>query len=174
MPLSPGVRRLLHYYGYLQPILMIAAGLGSLVALVLWFNSGDPVETEGVVILTVVGLAGVSFGAFFLWKHSRKDPATPILIVDDLPPAEGARQTRRAMWILGIILTFGSALMAYQLMQLEFGSAQSVTVWGPVAHMYQAFGFWPAVLFVPALGVLIFFSLARKLRSIKESQTGRI
>lgn len=174
MPMSPGASRLVHYSGYLHPILMIAAGIGCLVALFLWFNSGEPIETEGVVILSLLGLGGLAFGALFLWRHWQQDPATPIQTVDDLPPAEGARQTRNFMWIVGIVLTLGAAFMAYQLAQVEFGSARSATVWAPVALAYDLFGFWPAVLLLPALGVVIILALARKLRAIKESQTGRV
>ena len=78
------------------------------------------------------------------------------------------------MWLLAVLAVLGTAFMAYQLVQVEFGSAQRVTVWAPVAMMYDFFGFWPAVLFVPAIGLLIILSLARKLRAIKESQTGRV
>jgi hypothetical protein len=94
--------------------------------------------------------------------------------VDDLPPAEGARQTRRGIWVIAGITVLGSAFMVYQLVQVEFGAAHSVTVWAPVAMMYELFGFWPAVLFVPALGLLLIAVMARKLRAIKESQTGRV
>ena len=174
MPMSPGARRLVHYSGYLHPILMMAAGSGCLVALVLWFNSGQPVETEGVVILSLLGLGGLAFGAFFLRRHSRQDPAAPIQTVDDLPPAEGARQTRNLMWIVGIVLSLGSVFMAYQLAQVEFGSARSATVWAPVALVYELLGYWPAVLLLPALALFILLSLARKLRAIKEGQTGRV
>ena len=174
MPMPSGARRLVHYSGYLHPILMMAAGTGCLVALVLWFNSGQPVETEGVVILGLLGLGGLAFGAFFLWRHSRQDPTAPIQTVDDLPPAEGARQTRNLMWIVGVVLTLGAAFMAYQLAQVEFGAARSATVWAPVALVYDLLGFWPAVLLLPALAVFIMLSLARKLRAIKEGQTGRV
>lgn len=174
MPMSSGARKLVHYSGYLHPTLMIAAGIACLVALVLWFNSGEPVETEGVVILSLIGLGGIAFGSLFLWRHSRQDPTTPLQTVDDLPPAEGARQTRNLMWIVGAVLTLGAAFMAYQLAQVEFGSARSATVWGPVALIYELFGFWPAALLLPALGVFIILALARKLRAIKEGQTGRV
>jgi hypothetical protein len=174
MPMSPGARKVVHYSGYLHPIMMIAAGAGCLVALLLWFNSGEPVETEGIVILSLIGLGGVALGAYFLWRHSRQDPSTAIQTVDELPPAEGVRQTRNLMWIVGIVLTLGSAFMAYQLAQVEFGSTRSATVWGPVALAYELFGFWPAVLLLPALGAFLILALARKLRAIKERQTGRI
>jgi hypothetical protein len=174
MPMSSGARRLVHYGGYLHPILMIAAGFGCLVALALWYNSGEPVETEGVFVLGLLGAAGLGFGTVFLWQHSKRDPAAPIQIVDDLPPAEGARQTRNLMWIVGIVLTLGAAFTAYQLAQVASGPARSATVWAPVALMYEMFGFWPAALFLPAAGLLIILALARKLRAIKEGQTGRI
>jgi len=68
----------------------------------------------------------------------------------------------------------GAAFMAYQLAQVEFGAARSATVWAPVALVYDLLGFWPAVLLLPALAVFIILSLGRKLRAIKESQTGRV
>ncbi len=172
--MSPGARKLLHYSGYLQPILSIVAGAACLVAVPLWYSSGQPIEIEGVAILSGLGVAGLGYGAFSLWRHRQQDPTTPIQTVDDLPPAEGARQTRNAMWFVGVASILVTALMVYQLAQLEFGSAQSVTVRAPVAMMYDVFGFWPAVLLVPALGLLILFALARKLRAIKEGQTGRV
>jgi hypothetical protein len=71
-------------------------------------------------------------------------------------------------------LSLGSVFMAYQLAQVEFGSARSATVWAPVALVYELLGFWPAVLLLPALALFILLSLARKLRAIKEGQTGRV
>jgi hypothetical protein len=174
MPMSPGARKALHYSGYLEPILGLVAGAACLIAIPLWYGSGQPVEIEGIAILGLIGVVGLGYGAFSLRRHWQQDPTTPVQTVDDLPPADGARQTRRAMWLLGTISVAGAAFMAYQLVQVEFGSAQRVSVWAPVAMMYDFFGFWPAVLLVPALGVLILFSLARKLRALKESQTGRI
>ena len=174
MPISPGARRFLHYSGYLEPSLCLVAGVGCLIAIPLWYGSGQPVEIEGIAVLGVIGVAGLGYGAFSLRRHWQQDPTTPVPTVDDLPPVEGARQTRLAMWVLGTISVMATAFMAYQLVQVEFGSARRVTVWAPVAMMYDFFGFWPAVLLVPALGLLILFSLARKLRALKEGQTGRI
>ena len=152
MPMSSRTSKLLHYSGYVHPILSIVAGAACLIAIPLWYRSGEVIELEGVAILSLIGVVGLAYGAYSLWRHSRQDPATPVATVDDLPPAEGARQTRNLMWIVGIVLTFGAAFMAYQLAQVEFGSARSATVWGPVALMYELFGFWPAVLLLPALG----------------------
>jgi hypothetical protein len=173
MPISPGHRKFLHYSGYVEPILSFVAGAACLIAVPLWYFSGQPVEVEAVIVLTLLGVVGLGYGAFALRRHWQQDPTTPIQTVDDLPPAEGARQTRIAIWGLAIIFVLGSGFMAYQLVQVEF-ARQRATVWAPVAMMYDFFGFWPAVLFVPALGLLILFSLARKLRAFKEGQTGRV
>jgi hypothetical protein len=79
-------------------------------------------------------------------------------------------------YIIGIvtfpILTalFGG-LMAYQLMQVESGAAQSVRVWRPVALLYESFGFWPAVLCVPVMGLLLLLAFVWKLWSIRQSSS---
>jgi hypothetical protein len=173
MPMSAGQRKLLHYSGYVHPVVCLLIGAVFLIG-PFWFTSGEPADLQTVALLGGLGVAFLGYGAFALRRQLKQDPTTPVYTVDDLPAAEGARQTRRIMWLLGTILTFGSAFMAYQLAQVEFGGAPSATVWGPVALMYELFGFWPAVLLVPVLGVLILFSLARKLRALKEGQTGRI
>jgi len=53
--------------------------------------------------------------------------------------------------------------------QVEYGWEKSVRVWAPVALLYNNFGFWPAVLFVPAAGLLLIIGLAWKLRTIREA-----
>lgn len=174
MPMSPRVRKFVHYSGYVRPILSLLAGAACLIAIPLWYSSGQPMEFEGVAILGLVGIVGIGYGAYALRQRSRQNPTAPIQTVDDLPPAEGARQTRNGMWVIAVITVLGTAFMVYQLVQVEFGAARSVTVWGPVAMMYELFGFWPAVLLVPALGLLLIAVMAWKLRAIKESQTGRV
>jgi uncharacterized membrane protein YjdF len=62
------------------------------------------------------------------------------------------------------------AYTAYQLMQLESGAAQSVLVRRPIADLYESFGFWPAVLFVPVLGLLFALACAWKLWSIRRTK----
>jgi len=57
-------------------------------------------------------------------------------------------------------------MTAYELVQLEYGGAERATVWPPVAGLYNALGFWPAVLFFPALGLFGITPMARKLRAV--------
>ena len=88
--------------------------------------------------------------------------------LEDYPPEEQARQTRNFMWFICVGTVLLGGFMASQMMQVEFGPAQSVRVWWPVALLYDSFGFWPAILCVPVLGLLILLALAWKLRSITE------
>jgi hypothetical protein len=46
-----------------------------------------------------------------------------------------------------------SVWVIFQINALESGSEESVTVWKPVATIYDLLGYWPAILFVPALAV---------------------
>jgi hypothetical protein len=91
--------------------------------------------------------------------------------VVDNSSEQQVRQTRNSMLITGAGTVLLGGFIAYQLFQVEFGTAQSVRVWAPVALLYNSFGFWPAILCVPVLGVVILLVLARKLRSIRESSS---
>jgi hypothetical protein len=88
---------------------------------------------------------------------------------DDLPLDQRVRTLRRMILIVPIAFTPLAAFVGYEVAQVEYGWAKSVRVWAPVALLYNNFGFWPAVLFVPAAGLLLIMSLAWKLRTIRET-----
>jgi len=73
------------------------------------------------------------------------------------------------MLIVPIAFTPAAALVSYEIAQVEYGWVASASVWAPVALLYNNFGFWPAVLFVPAAGLLLILGLALKLRTIREA-----
>src|SRR5262249_19779042 len=128
---------------------------------------------ETTVVLALLGLGFFLWGAFSLWRQSRRrDPTTPVYTVDDLPLDQRVRALRRMMWIIPVALAPAAALVAYDLVRLEGGSVGRVRVWAPVAIIYNTFGFWPAVLIIPAAGLLLVLVLVTKLRSIKESNPG--
>ena len=74
---------------------------------------------------------------------------------------------RRLMLLFTAVIIVGTGFTAYQLVQLEYSWAERVTVWGPIADLYRFLGFWPAVLFVPAIGLLGLIEMTRKLRATK-------
>ena len=166
MPLSPGQMRLNHRVGYLYAIAYVVAGV-ALIGTPFFFGRTGDLETT--VILVLIGLGVCGWGAFSFWRHRRQDPPAPVATIDDLPPDQRVRALRRSMWLVAIAFTPATALIAYELAQVEYGWARTVSVWAPVAFVYNALGFWPAVLFVPAVGLLIVLALAWKLRAVRES-----
>jgi hypothetical protein len=160
MPLSPDRRKVLHYFGYIYPIVFIGLGAAGLIGM---FIGRTP---EGRMIVGLLGAAGVALGSFLAWRHSKQDISAPMPTFDDYPPLEQARQIRTSMRMIAIVTILFAGFMAYQVMQVEYGWARSVRVWEPVANLYNSFGFWPAVLCVPVLGSLILLALGWKLHSI--------
>jgi hypothetical protein len=165
MPLSPAQSNLNHRIGYLAPIAYIVGGV-AVLAMPLFV---EPKDIEGVIIVVVLGLGLLGWGTFSLWRHSKLDATAPVHTIDDLPVDQRVRTLRRMMLIVPIAFTPLAAFVGYELAQVEYGGAKSVRVWAPVAFLYNNFGFWPAVLFVPAAGLLLIMALAWKLRTIREA-----
>jgi hypothetical protein len=166
MPLSPAQSKLNHRIGYLYPITYMVGGV-AVLGMPLFIDG--PKDLEGVIFLVLIGLGLLSWGTFSLWRHSRLDPTAPVHTIDDLPLDQRVRTLRRMILIVPIAFTPLAAFVGYEVAQVEYGWAKSVRVWAPVALLYNNFGFWPAVLFVPAAGLLLIMSLAWKLRTIRET-----
>ena len=173
LALSDGMRRLAHYTDYFTPVLFIVIGVGLLVAMFL-SPPTDELGLEATLFLGALGLFVLGFGAWSFWRHSRRDPTAPrkTWTVDDLPLEERAAAVRRLMLLFSAVIIVGSGFILYQLVQLELGWAQRVTVWAPIALLYDFLGFWPAVLFVPALGLLGIVGMASKLRAVRAATRG--
>jgi hypothetical protein len=166
MPLPTAKTKYIHYMNYLPPIMHMALGV---VFIGMPFAIDGAKDVEMTVIFLFVGLGFFGWGAFSLWRHSRRDPKAPVYTIDDLPLDQRVRTLRRMMLIVPVAFTPAAALVGYELVRLEYGWASRVSVWAPVAFVYSTFGFWPAVLFIPVAGILLILFLATKLRSIKES-----
>src|SRR5262245_51134587 len=166
MPLSPAQSKLNHRIGYLHPIIYI---LGGVAVLGMPLFIGGPKDLEGVIFLVLIGLGLLGWGTFSLWRHSRLDPTAPVHTIDDLPLDQRVRALRRMILIVPIAFTPLAAFVGYEIAQVEYGWAQSVRVWAPVAFLYNNLGFWPAVVVVPAAGLLLIMGLAWKLRTIRET-----
>jgi hypothetical protein len=58
------------------------------------------------------------------------------------------------------ILFFGGAFLAMTVMTvmdlnaLESGEVETVWLWAPIVSLYERFGYWPAVLLPPVLGLV--------------------
>jgi len=166
MPLSPAQTKLNHRIGYLYPTAYMVGGL-AVLGMPLFIDG--PKDFEGMIVMLLIGLGLIAWGAFSFWRHSRLSPTTPIHTIDDLPLDQRVRALRRMMLIVPIAFTPAAALVSYEIAQVEYGWVASASVWAPVALLYNNFGFWPAVLFVPAAGLLLILGLALKLRTIREA-----
>jgi hypothetical protein len=68
------------------------------------------------------------------------------------------RQILKQFWKQ--ILFFGGAFAVLTVMTvldlnaLESGEVESVRLWAPIVSFYERFGYWPAVLLVPLLGIV--------------------
>ena len=147
---------------FLAPISWIVLG----VAILAIASIVEPKDAFGLYFGLAFGVACLALGAFQLWRLSREDPRTTVYSIDDLPLENRAGALRRLMLIFAAAIIVGTGFTIYQLVQLEYGWVERVTVWGPIADLYRFLGFWPAVLFVPALGLLGLIEMVRKLRTI--------
>jgi hypothetical protein len=174
--MPPRIRTLGYYLRYLQPVVLIVTGVGGLVATVVLLTSYSD-KWDVALLMGALGVMGLALGIFLFRRVQRGMPIATTLAeeLEKAPsPAHAARMLRQAMWGVSIVSSLYGAWEAYNLMRLELGWADRVSLSRPVADMHAAFGFWPAVLLVPGFGFLIILSLARKLRALKEQQTGRI
>ena len=157
-------RRLI--YLLLFPVPWIVIGVFCLALVI----AGAATDALGFYFALVFGTVCLGLGALQLWRFSVADPKTPPYpTVDDLPLQKRAGALRRLMLVFGAVIILGSAVTTYQLLQLAYGWEEKVSVWAPVADLYNHFGFWPAVLLIPAIGLLGLVEAARKLRAIRKA-----
>lgn len=78
--------------------------------------------------------------------------------------AEQIASLKRLMYLFLPACVVLSTWIIYDLNQLESGGADSVRLWAPVAFLYDQLGYWPAILFVPVLGLVVLGLLWRQIR----------
>lgn len=109
-------------------------------------------ELEGECVI----LAVVSLFAAYQWFMFRRIPKEVAFYnIDKAPPEEQIYISKRVIWLMPIIGAVPSVWTYLDLRALEDGSANSVTIWGPVSVIYEHFGFWPAVVCFPSLILFI-------------------
>jgi hypothetical protein len=119
-------------------------------------------------------------GLLNLWWARRAPPDAAVTPIFQLTPLrEQIRVVQRAFWLSVTIVPLGIIWWIYDLWQLESGAAQRVSVWAPVAMIYEYLGFWPSVASMLFLGIALPALLAfkrhglRSRASTNENQAGR-
>ena len=87
--------------------------------------------------------------------------------------SEEASKLRKGLWVVLLAFPLISAWIADTLHRVETGAEQSARVWAPVAFVYNAFGYWPAVMTVPVIGVLCAISGVLRLRKLGVTATNQ-
>jgi len=120
----------------------------------------------GLVVPIVGIIHGVAIWAGFGARVGDDDRTT----LDDLPIEQRASALRRLMLLFGAAIIVCTGMTAYELVQVEYGGEERM-VWAPLAGLYNALGFWPTVLFFPALGLFGITAMARKLRAANATRS---
>ena len=105
-------------------------------------------QLEGECV--ILALAGGY--AIYLWIIFRRVPKEAAFYnIDDAPPEEQIVVSKRIIWLMPVAGAIPALWTYLDLRGLEDGTAQAVTLWGPVATIYDYFGFWPAALCFPTI-----------------------
>jgi hypothetical protein len=123
------------------------------------------------VIGLVVPIVGIIHGVLIWAGAGARVGADARRTLDDLPIEQRASALRRLMLLFGTAIIVCAGMAAYELVQLEYGGAEWATVWAPLAGLYNALGFWPAVMFFPALRLFGITNIARKLRAVNATRS---
>ena len=162
----------------------ILRGYGALVVAVvlataLWFA---PSENMSPVVNTIAVSAIAMFGVLQVWLARRTNPSDVARVpeyldpnrLDRLPPGDRARVLRRYLLLAPVAFPLTSAMTAWEIARLESGAAERVTLWAPLAFLYDQFGYWPAVLAPLVGGAIVSGMLAVRLQhALREAGRSR-
>lgn len=124
-------------------------------------------DEMGLTIAITGSIVCLGFAAWRIWKGLHAVPAESPAVAPDgishLPPAEQVVKLRK-LRLFALLATWGFGVWTWSdLTSIEQGKAESVYTWAPIAMLYDWFGFWPAVLAMPVLGVVLWFVATRRI-----------
>jgi hypothetical protein len=124
-------------------------------------------------------LAIAAFVGMLAWRrfrHARTAPpgAKAFFDPNTLAPRDRIAHVRRSFLILTAALAALTAMTVRDISILESGASNRALLWAPVGFMYDAFGYWPAVLFAPGLWVVVSCAFGRRwLKARRELSDGQ-
>jgi len=134
----------------------------------LWVAPGQrPSPVVEAIVVSSIAL----FGVQQLWQAGRSSSDAvarlhPFFDPNSLPLEDRLRVFRRQLIIGAIAFPFVSVVTAIELRRLESCAEERVTIWAPLALLYDHFGYWTAVLApLVAGGILSAVLIARLRRS---------
>jgi hypothetical protein len=129
-----------------------------------------PIDRLGRAVIAAVGVLTIGHGLWRL-RVAATCPADAV-VHPTLATAPRDVRERSLRWKIGLgavvfpVAAFGAAK---NLLLIERGNSVAADLITPVAWVYALFGFWPALLFVPAVGALTLWSLVRSLQKARDA-----
>jgi hypothetical protein len=114
----------------------------------------------------------VLWGGWYLWAAFRTSPEVKVVLPpNDQPVPDRIRYYRRLLWVSAVVFPLAAAGAAYNLCLFDTGQAPMVRVIFPFTSLYHYFGYWPAVCFLPIIGVLCCSVFVRRLRKLSAAES---
>ena len=107
-----------------------------------------------------------SYSCFRQLKHTREEDRAYVLPTDT-PVSDQIIYYRRMLWTGAIAFIVLSVWILIDLNDLESGNVIHVSIWAPIAMLYNLGGYWVGILTTPILGIFTIISLYRKIRELE-------
>jgi len=85
----------------------------------------------------------------------------------DPPPEEQIEICKKTIWIMAAAGPTMGCYAFSRLSALETGSVDSISVWGPVAMVYDFLGFWGAILCWPLISGIVIWSCINRINKAR-------
>ncbi|HLX62214.1 MAG TPA: hypothetical protein VKX17_13115 [Planctomycetota bacterium] len=158
----------LRRFYFIQAIVLTVCALGALLMPIFASRYYRAPELPYILFAGFAIFASVNF-----WRALKTPNDQIVPRVQHAPTDVQLSYYRRMLIAAAIAFPLLTAYITYELYQLESGTAQSVQIWAPVAGIYQLIGFWPAVLFVPILGVICCTVFIFRIRHLRANSANR-
>lgn len=113
----------------------------------------------GSPLITVALIAGVVIFGIVQYRLALRTPSGAVFVqhpdVNTLPVPERRPFMKRQLAGAAVFFPLFSLWVWKDLNLLESGAAETVRLWLPIGLIYEHLGYWPAVLVLPSMGVVV-------------------
>lgn len=141
------------------------------IAMIAFSTLDDYVDSDGRIFAYALAGLCVAGGIVSIWRAYQAPAGAFAVLPEHGPPSAQVQHYRRALGLSAVAFPVATAVVACDLHRLEWGAVTSVSIWEPFATVYRHFGFWPAVLAVPLLGLVCSTVLLIRLRGLSAPST---
>ena len=159
-------KQYLLFRGWLYAVAVIAVIVVTLIAV-----DFSEIDSFGITfgIAFLLFLSYRSFSCFKQAKNTAEEKK--VFTPTDAPAADQITYFKRLLLIGIPAFILLSIWIIYDLNSLESGTEKSVSLWAPIAFLYNSFGYWVAVLTIPVLGCIVIVTLLSLIRKSRKEKT---